>query len=75
MNSTESFHEIVINNIKILPTDSTKYLGFHFNDKLNFYEQIQVTKKKTIAQRYNLRQQIPNMMTITATLLINSLIL
>ena len=74
MNSTESFHGIVINNIKILPTDS-KYLGFHFNDKLNCYEQIQVTKKKTIAQRYNLRQQIPNMMTITATLLINCLIL
>ena len=39
-NSTESFPDIYINDIIILPTNSAKYLGLHFNNELNFDKHI-----------------------------------
>ena len=35
-NSNESITDIYNNNTIILPTNSAKYLGLHFNNELNF---------------------------------------
>ena len=55
-NSTESFPHIYINNIIILPTNSAKYLGLHFNNELNFDRFINLIRQTTTAQLFNLRR-------------------
>ena len=74
-NSTESFPGIYINNIILLPTNSAKYLGLHFNIELNFGKHIIFIRQTTTAQLFNLRQLLPYMNTITTTLLTHSLII
>ena len=54
-NSTESFPDIYINNIIILPTNSAKYLGLHFNNELNFNKNINFIRQTTTAQLFNLK--------------------
>ena len=41
------FTDLFINNIKIIPTSSSKYLGLHFDDKLNFDKHINITSQNT----------------------------
>ena len=73
-NSTESFPDIYINNIIILPTNSAKYLDLHFKYDLNFDKHISLIRQTTTAQLFNLRLP-PYMNTTTTTLLTHSLII
>ena len=74
-NSTESFPDIYINNIIILPTNSAKYLGLHFNNELNFNKNINFIRQTTTAQLFNLKWLLPYMNITTTTLLTHSLIM
>ena len=77
-NSTEFFPDtiyIIINNIIILPTNSAKYLGLHFNNELNFDKHINLIRQIKTAQLFNLRRLRPYMNTTTTTLLTHSLII
>ena len=74
-NSTAYFPDIYINNIILLPTNSAKYLGLHFNNELNLDKHINLIRQTTTAQLFNLRRLRPYMNTTTTTLLIHSLII
>ena len=74
-NSTVSLPVIYINTIMILPTNSAKYIGLHFNNELNFDKHISFISQTTTAQLFNLRQLRPYMNITTTTLLIHSLII
>ena len=54
-NSTESFPDIYINNIMILPTNSAKYLVLHINNELIFDKHINLIRQTTTAKLFNLR--------------------
>ena len=69
------FPDIYINNIILLPTNSAKYLGLHFNNELNLDKHINLIRQTTTAQLFNLRRLRPYMNTTTTTLLIHSLII
>ena len=71
-NSNASFLDI--NNIILLPTNSAKYLGLHFNNELNLDKHINLIRQTTTAQLFNLRRLRPYMNTTTTTLLTHSLI-
>ena len=73
-NSIESFPDIYINNIIILPTNSAKYLGFYFNNELNLDKHINLVRQTTTVQLFNLRRLRPYMNITTTTLLTHSLI-
>ena len=70
-----TFPTLTINNTPITPTDSTKYLGLHFNNKLNFDKHITNIKQSTSLHLYNLRQIRPYINEKTAIELANTLIL
>ena len=55
-NSTTFPPEIYINNHKLIPIKSTKYLGLHFTDKLNFEKYSDNIKQITTAQLYKFIQ-------------------
>ena len=74
-NSTAYFPDIYINNVILLPTNSAKYLGLHFNNELNLDKHINLIRQTTTAQLFNLRRLRPYMNTTTTTLLIHSLII
>ena len=74
-NSTESFPDIFINNIIILPTNSAKYLGLHFNNEFNLDKHINLIRQTTTPQLFNLRRLRQYINTTTTALLIHSLIM
>ena len=74
-NSTESFLDIYINNIIILPTNSAKYLVLHFNNEFNFDKHINLIRQTTISQLFSLRRLRPYMNITTTTLLTHSLLI
>ena len=66
---------ININNINIIPTENTKYLGFHFTNKLDFTKHISKMKQTSSFHIYNLKKLRPYLTKHTAIILSNSLIM
>ena len=66
---------ININNINIIPTENTKYLGFHFTNKLDFTKHISKMKQTSSYHIYNLKKLRPYLTKHTAIILSNSLIM
>ena len=50
---------ININKINIIPTENTKYLGFHFTNKLDFTKHISIMKQTSSFPIYNLKKLRP----------------
>ena len=48
------FYEIIINQHKIIPTISVKYLGVNFNNKRNLDKHYSLLTQSTTAQLFNL---------------------
>ena len=67
--------QININNINIIPTENTKYLGFHFTNKLDFTKHISKMKQTSSFHIYNLKKLRPYLTKQTAIILSNSLIM
>ena len=65
---------ININNINIIPTENTKYLGFHFTNKLDFTKHISKMKQTSSFHINNLKKLRPYLTKQTAIILSNSLI-
>ena len=66
---------ININNINIIPTENTKYLGFNFTNKLDFTKHISKMKQTSSFHIYNLKKLRPYLTKQTAIILSNSLIM
>ena len=75
LNIEPAFPKIIINNIPIKPSDSTKYLGVKFDNKLNIDQHILSLKQKTTYHLYNLYKLRSYINKNTAILLTHSLIL
>ena len=75
LNTETAFPKIFINDIPIKPSDSTKYLGVKFDNKLNFDQHIFSLKQKITYHLYNLYKLRTYINKNTATLLTHSLIL
>ena len=50
------FPNIIINQHKIIPTNSVKYLGVNFNNKLNLDKHYSLLTQSTTAQLFNLKK-------------------
>ena len=50
------FPDIIINQNKIIPTNSVKYLGVNFNNKLNLDKHYSLLTQYTTAQLFNLKK-------------------
>ena len=66
---------MILNCIPIKTSDSTKYLGVKFDNKLNFDQHILSLKQTTTYHLYNLYKLWPCLNENTATLIKHSLIL
>ena len=75
LNIEPAFPKIFINDIPIKPSDSTKYLGVKFDNKLNFNQHILSLKQTTTYHLYNLYKLRPYINKNTAILLTHLLIL
>ena len=75
LNIEHAFPNIFINDIPIKPSNSTKYLGVKFDNKLNFDQHILSVKQTTIYHLYNIYKLRPYINKNTAILLTHSLIL
>ena len=75
INTQPPFLKIFINDMSIKPSDSTKYFGVKFYNKLNFDQHILSLKQTTTYHLYNLYKLRPYINKNTATLLTHSLIL
>ena len=69
------FPDIIINQHKIIPTDSVKYLGVNFNNKLNLDKNYSLLTQSTTAQLLNLKKIRPYLNRNTTKLLTQTLIL
>ena len=74
INTEPAFPKNFINDMPIKPSNSTKYLGVKFNNKLNFDQHVLSLKQITIYHLYNLYILRPYI-NKTATLLTHSLII
>ena len=75
LNIEPAFPKIFINDIPIKQSNSTKYLGVKFDNKLNFDQHILSLKQTTTYHLYNLYKLRPYINKNTAILLTHSLIL
>ena len=75
LNIEPAFPKIFINDIQIKPSNSTKYLGVKFDNKLNFDQYILSLKQTTTYHLYNLYKLRPFINKNTAILLTHSIIL
>ena len=75
LNIEPAFPKIFINDIQIKPSNSTKYLGVKFDNKLNFDQYILSLKQTTTYHLYNLYKLRPFINKNTAILLTHSLII
>ena len=69
------FPEIIINQHKIIPTNSVKYLGVNFNNKLNLDKHYSLLTQSTTAQLFNIKKIRPYLNRNTTKLLTQTLIL
>ena len=75
LNIEPAFPKILINDMPIKPSVSTKYLGIKFDNKLKFDQHIHSLKQTTTYHLYNLYKLRPYINKNTAILLTHSLIL
>ena len=69
------FPDIIINIHKIIPTNSVKYLGVNFNNKLNLDKHYSLLTQSTTAQLFNIKKIRPYLNRNTTKLLTQTLIL
>ena len=69
------FPDIIINQHKIIPTNSVKYLGVNFNNKLNLDKHYSLLTQSTTAQLFNIKKIRPYLNRNTTKLLTQTLIL
>ena len=69
------FPDIIINQHKIIPTNSVKYLGVNFNNKLNLDKHYSLLTQSTNAQLFNIKKIRPYLHRNTTKLLTQTLIL
>ena len=67
------FPDIIINQHKIIPTNSVKYLGVNFNNKLNLDKHYSLLTQSTTAQLFNIKKIRPYLNRNTTKLLTQTL--